>query len=66
MLFSYAIFKTMTGEMDKEVLNNGISYFLGPLLNWTLTGVIKSLLTEIQRRAFASVSYFFSGESEAD
>ena len=56
----------MTGEMDKEVLNNGISYFLGPLLNWTLTGVIKVLLTEIQRRAFASVSYFFSGESEAD
>ena len=36
--------------MDKEVLNNGISYFLGPLLNWTLAGVVKYLLYDIQRR----------------
>lgn len=36
--------------MDKEVLSNGISYFLGPLLNWTLAGVVRLLLTEIQRR----------------
>lgn len=40
--------------MDKEVLNNGISYFLGPLLGWTLAGVVKSLLLDIQRRGFVS------------
>jgi len=38
--------------MDKEVLNNGITYFLGPLLVWTLAGVVKSLLAEIHRRGF--------------
>jgi mediator of RNA polymerase II transcription subunit 5 len=34
--------------MDIEVMNNGISYFLGPLLNWTLLGVAKALLREIR------------------
>lgn len=34
-------------KIDLEVLNNGISYFTGDLLNWTLVGVIKSLLQEI-------------------
>ncbi|EMD42220.1 hypothetical protein CERSUDRAFT_110751 [Gelatoporia subvermispora B] len=51
-LFSHAIEACHARKMDKEVLNNGISYFLGPLLNWTLTGVIKSLVLEIQRRNF--------------
>ena len=55
-LFSFAIAQTMERKMDKEVLNNGISYFLGPLLNWTLAGVIRSLLMDIQRRR-----YVFSG-----
>lgn len=30
--------------------------FLSPLLNWTLVGVIKFLLLEFQRRAFALVT----------
>ncbi|PSS37551.1 hypothetical protein PHLCEN_2v567 [Hermanssonia centrifuga] len=38
--------------MEKELLNNGISYFLGPLLNWTLTGVIRVLLTEIHNKKY--------------
>ncbi|OCH95796.1 hypothetical protein OBBRIDRAFT_745014 [Obba rivulosa] len=51
-LFSYAIDACTARKMDKEVLNNGVSYFLGPLLNWTLAGVVKSLLLEIQHRKF--------------
>ncbi|TBU48171.1 mediator complex subunit Med5-domain-containing protein [Dichomitus squalens] len=51
-LFSFAIAQAMDRKMDKEVLNNGISYFLGPLLNWTLAGVIRSLLMDIQRRSY--------------
>ncbi|KAI0375369.1 hypothetical protein BV20DRAFT_265653 [Pilatotrama ljubarskyi] len=53
-LFSHAISQCMERKMDKEVLNNGISYFLGPLLNWTLAGVIKFLLCEIQRRGYSA------------
>ena len=49
-LFSHAINQCIEQKMDKEVLTNGISYFLGPLLNWTLAGVIRFLLSEIQRR----------------
>jgi len=33
-------------------LKNGISYFTGPLLSWTLVGVIKSLLKEILHKDF--------------
>jgi len=51
-LFQQAIAFCAERKMDREVLNNGISYFLGPLLNWTLAGVIKALLSEIQHRAF--------------
>ena len=52
-LFACAALRPVASDMDKEVLNNGTSYFLGPLLNWTLVGVIRLLLTEIQRKAFA-------------
>ncbi|KAI0673502.1 mediator complex subunit Med5-domain-containing protein [Trametes maxima] len=51
-LFAHAIAQCMERKMDKEVLNNGISYFLGPLLNWTLAGVVRSLLSEVQRRGY--------------
>lgn len=53
-LFSHAINLCMERKMDREVLNNGVSYFLGPLLSWTLTGVIKALLSEIQHRRSVS------------
>lgn len=36
--------------IDKDTLNNGISYFLGPLLNWTLSGIVTVLLSEIYHR----------------
>lgn len=37
-------------RMEAETLKNGISYFTGPLLNWTLVGVIKALLRDIFER----------------
>lgn len=43
-----AISACAEGKIDADVLNNGISYFLGPLLNWTLVGIIKAILKEIQ------------------
>lgn len=36
--------------IDKDTLNNGISYFRDPLLKWTLAGVIRVLVSEISRR----------------
>ncbi|KAH8120455.1 mediator complex subunit Med5-domain-containing protein [Phellopilus nigrolimitatus] len=39
-------------RMDTENLNNGVSYFTGPLLNWTLVGVIKALLRDIFEKDF--------------
>lgn len=46
-LFSQAIKAASTQKIDKDVLFNGVSYFTGPLLNWTLVGVIKALSQEI-------------------
>lgn len=34
-------------RMEGEMLGNGISYFNGPLLNWTLVGGMKALLRDI-------------------
>lgn len=39
-------------KIDVDTLKNGVSYFLGPLLNWTLVGVIKSLIREVQARGY--------------
>jgi mediator of RNA polymerase II transcription subunit 5 len=45
-LVSEAITAAASGTMDKDVFDNGVAYFLGPLLNWTLTGVVRNLLNE--------------------
>lgn len=37
-------------------LNNGVSYFTGPLLNWTLVGVIKALMRDIFEKKYVSYS----------
>ncbi|KAH7931048.1 hypothetical protein BV22DRAFT_1053726 [Leucogyrophana mollusca] len=50
-LFSQAVVARAEGRIDNETVHNGISYFLGPLLNWTLVGVVKGLLVELQQRA---------------
>jgi mediator of RNA polymerase II transcription subunit 5 len=49
-LFSHAISARVDKKMDADVLNNGVSYFTGPLLNWTLIGVVKALIREIQQK----------------
>ncbi|KAH6917313.1 mediator complex subunit Med5-domain-containing protein [Coprinopsis sp. MPI-PUGE-AT-0042] len=47
-LFAQAIKAASTKQIDGEVLLNGVSYFTEPLLNWTLVGVIKSLIRQIR------------------
>lgn len=32
-----------------DILREGLSYFCGPLFNWTLTDVIKVILADFQR-----------------
>ncbi|THH04163.1 hypothetical protein EW145_g5729 [Phellinidium pouzarii] len=39
-------------RLEAETLSNGVSYFTGPLLNWTLVGVIKALLRDILEKNF--------------
>jgi mediator of RNA polymerase II transcription subunit 5 len=48
----------MAQKIDVEAIKNGVSYYLGPLLNWTLVGVVQALLEEIERSRLAfRVSY---------
>ncbi|KIK93655.1 hypothetical protein PAXRUDRAFT_144629 [Paxillus rubicundulus Ve08.2h10] len=53
-LFSQACIARQEGRVDNDVLHNGISYFLGPLLNWTLVGVVHAMLFEVQQRGLAA------------
>ncbi|KAI0067732.1 hypothetical protein BV25DRAFT_1819150 [Artomyces pyxidatus] len=41
-------------KIDPDTLSNGISYFLGPLLNWTLLGIVQALCREIRLTRFQS------------
>ncbi|KAG6819446.1 hypothetical protein H0H93_011795, partial [Arthromyces matolae] len=51
-------------KIDKETLMNGITYFVGPLLNWTLSGIIKALAREImQQRMYAFIVLILSKQS---
>ncbi|KAJ7103448.1 mediator complex subunit Med5-domain-containing protein [Mycena belliarum] len=54
-LFSHAI---QDANIDDDVLNNGISYFTGPLLRWTLVGVVLALTREIQLKGFLAPKHF--------
>ena len=56
-LFSSAIQATLIHKIDKDVLLNGVSYFTSPLLNWTLVGVIKALVKDIQRAGYGPTSF---------
>ncbi|KAI0051771.1 hypothetical protein FA95DRAFT_1534184 [Auriscalpium vulgare] len=44
-------------KIDPEVLSNGISYFLSPLLNWTLVGIVQALLREVRMTRFHSLQH---------
>lgn len=56
-LFSQACIARQDNRIDKDVLHNGISYFLGPLLNWTLVGVVHAMLFEIQQRGCVALAH---------
>jgi len=49
-LFRQAIKAVAEQKIDSETLLNGVSYFTGSLLNWTLVGVIKALILDVQSR----------------
>ncbi|GLB36220.1 putative mediator complex subunit Med5 [Lyophyllum shimeji] len=51
-LFLQAIKANLAQKIDRDTLSNGVSYFTGPLLNWTLVGIIKALVKEIQQKGF--------------
>ncbi|KZT30460.1 hypothetical protein NEOLEDRAFT_1126012 [Neolentinus lepideus HHB14362 ss-1] len=57
VLFLHAITVHTQNQMDKEVFSNGVFYFLGPLLHWTLVGVVKVLLIEIQQKGFQALAH---------
>jgi len=44
-------------RLDQDVLGNGISYFSGPLLAWTLPGIVLALVREIRLTRFQSPQY---------
>ncbi|KAJ7181738.1 mediator complex subunit Med5-domain-containing protein, partial [Mycena crocata] len=54
-LFSHAI---KDPNLEEDVLNNGVSYFTGPLLRWTLVGVVLALSQEIQLKGFSAQKHF--------
>ncbi|KAJ7487681.1 hypothetical protein B0H11DRAFT_1720623 [Mycena galericulata] len=54
-LFSHAI---KDDNIDEDVLNNGISYFTGPILRWTLVGVVQALSQEIQMKGYSAPRHF--------
>ncbi|TFK41086.1 mediator complex subunit Med5-domain-containing protein [Crucibulum laeve] len=49
-LFSQAIQAVSARKIDADVLGNGVSYFTGSLLNWTIVGVIKTLVRELEQK----------------
>lgn len=53
-LLSHSIVQCVERKLDKDTLNMGLSFFSGPLLNWTLVGVVAALLKDIQRKGFVS------------
>jgi mediator of RNA polymerase II transcription subunit 5 len=61
ILVSEAMRAVIMSKMDKTALDGGVSYFLEPLLNWTLVGVIKATLYQYQKSKYVLTcltSYF--------
>ncbi|TDL28703.1 hypothetical protein BD410DRAFT_893659 [Rickenella mellea] len=57
-LIFQAIKAASEGMMESDLLKNGVSYFTGPLLNWTLVGVIKALIRDIVQKEITSPMYW--------
>ncbi|KAF8760746.1 Mediator complex subunit Med5 [Rhizoctonia solani] len=54
---SYSEMCRRTRGAGMEILRNGVSYFEGPLLNWTLRGVIWALANEAERHGHAAQTH---------
>ncbi|KAF9460835.1 mediator complex subunit Med5-domain-containing protein [Collybia nuda] len=57
-LFSQAIKAHLVQKIDGDTLNNGVSFFIGPLLSWTLVGIIKAVVREIQEHGYMASIHF--------
>lgn len=62
-LFANAISMCMERKMEKEVLLNGIQYFLDSLLNWTLAGTVKWLASEVRLKGYVDAPASHGGRS---
>jgi mediator of RNA polymerase II transcription subunit 5 len=49
---------------DNDVLNNGVSYFLGPLLGWTLPGIVLALVREIRVSRWRPLCYPYTYDND--
>jgi hypothetical protein len=47
-VFISAVRAATERKLDLDVLNIGVSFFLGPLLGWTLPGIVLALVREIR------------------
>ncbi|KZW00618.1 hypothetical protein EXIGLDRAFT_132482 [Exidia glandulosa HHB12029] len=53
-LLSEAAAQAVVKVVDAECLRNGVQFFVGPLLNWTLVGVVKAFVAEIDRLGYCA------------
>ncbi|EJD55596.1 hypothetical protein AURDEDRAFT_179328 [Auricularia subglabra TFB-10046 SS5] len=56
-LLSEAVAQAVLKTIDGEALRNGVQFFLGPLLNWTLVGVVKSFVADIDRLGYCATMH---------
>jgi mediator of RNA polymerase II transcription subunit 5 len=56
-VFLNAVKAAAEHKLDVDGLNNGISYFLGPLLRWTLPGIVLALVRQIRLTRWKQTSY---------
>ena len=47
-VFLHSLRAAAERKLEIETLNNGITYFLGPLLGWTLPGIVLALVRQIR------------------
>jgi mediator of RNA polymerase II transcription subunit 5 len=55
-VFLHALRAAVERKLELDTLNNGITYFLGPLLGWTLPGIVLALVRQIRMTRWKQVS----------
>jgi mediator of RNA polymerase II transcription subunit 5 len=56
-VFLHALRVAAERKLELDTLNNGITYFLGPLLGWTLPGIMLALVRQIRMTRWKQPSY---------